>query len=78
MGVTAALPVGSLRVPVVLPSYGRARWSCVHMARKWLRRYEDGHVSARAFFSVLPSAYLLRKARQAIGALFHVLCAFSR
>jgi hypothetical protein len=44
-------------------SYGRAKWSCVHMARNWLRRYEDGHVSARIFFSVLPSAYLLRKAR---------------
>jgi hypothetical protein len=40
------------------------KWSCVYMARKWLRRYEDGHdVSTRAFFSVLPSAYLLRKAR---------------
>jgi hypothetical protein len=52
---------------------------CVYMARKWFRRCEDGYVSTRTFFSVLPSAFLLRKARPlAIGVLFHVMCAFSR
>jgi hypothetical protein len=57
-----------------LSSHGRAKWSYVYMARKWLKRYEDlGHVSTRTLFSVLHSAYLLRKARSSC-----IVCSVAR